>query len=109
MERQVDLRIEGDNLQAFRENFGCISAGDDGVDGAPPPMITFPRPELGWVSERVLVEEHAGDDAVPISSYLLDDSPKGLRTRKELARPLLLAFLKMVFIDNFIHADLHPG
>jgi aarF domain-containing kinase len=57
----------------------------------------------------VLVEEHAGDDAVPISSYLFDDSPEGLRTRKELARPLLLAFLKMVFIDNFIHADLHPG
>jgi aarF domain-containing kinase len=110
MERQVDLRIEGDNLLAFRENFGCISAGDDDdVDDAPPPTITFPRPEPGWVSERVLVEEHAGDDAVPISSYLFDDSPEGLRTRKELARPLLLAFLKMVFIDNFIHADLHPG
>ncbi|KAL3822625.1 hypothetical protein ACHAXA_006410 [Cyclostephanos tholiformis] len=103
MERQVDLRIEGDNLRAFRENFGCSSRYDD--DGT----VTFPCPELGWVSERVLVERHAGDDAVPISSYLLDVSPEGLQRRKEIAGPLLLAFLKMVFIDNFIHADLHPG
>jgi aarF domain-containing kinase len=102
MERQVDLQIECNNLRRFRDNFGC---SDDSVKD----VITFPRPEVDWVSERVLVEEHAGDDAVPISNYLLDDSPEGLQTRKELAGPLLLAFLKMVFIDNFIHADLHPG
>lgn len=102
MERQVDLQIECNNLLRFRDNFGC---SDDSVND----VITFPRPDLFWVSERVLVEEHAGDDAVPISNYLLDDSPEGLQTRKELAGPLLLAFLKMVFIDNFIHADLHPG
>ena len=102
MERQVDLQIECNNLCRFRANFGCS-------DGSINDVITFPRPEVDWVSERVLVEEHAGDDAVPISNYLLDDSPEGLQTRKELAGPLLLAFLKMVFIDNFIHADLHPG
>lgn len=102
MERQVDLQIECNNLCKFRANFGCS-------DGSNNDVITFPRPEVEWVSERVLVEEHAGDDAVPISNYLLDDSPEGLQTRKELAGPLLLAFLKMVFIDNFIHADLHPG
>ena len=102
MERQVDLQIECNNLCRFRANFGC-------TDGSINDVITFPRPEVDWVSERVLVEEHAGDDAVPISNYLLDDSTEGLQTRKELAGPLLLAFLKMVFIDNFIHADLHPG
>ena len=106
MNRQVDLRIEGNNLQTFRDNFGCSGYSDD---CATSPAITFPCPETEWISEHVLVEEHAGDDAVPISRYLSDDSPEGLKVRKRLAGPLLRAFLKMVFIDNFIHVDLHPG
>jgi len=114
VERQVDLRVEGRNLIAFRDNFGL--SRDDGDDArarrrgaSPPPAITFPRPEPGWISERVLVEEHAGDEAFPISRLLADDTPEGRKARKELAGPLLRAFLKMVFVDNFIHADLHPG
>ena len=115
MERQVDLRIEGENLQIFRDNFvghdsSKFDADEDEWSSLKSnPTITFPRPEPSWISEQVLVEEHAGDDAVPISRYLTDDSPDGLKTRKQLAGPLLRAFLKMVFVDNFIHADLHPG
>lgn len=109
MSRQVDLRVEGDNLRTFRENFGCTGYSKDDVVSSHPPAITFPRPEPGWVAERVLVEEHAGDAAVPISRYLADDSPEGLKTREILAGPLLRSFLKMVFVDNFIHSDLHPG
>lgn len=110
MERQVDLRIEGRNLEVFRDNFGLSKYDDeDDANKRTPPVITFPKPEPGWVSEKVLVEEHAGDDAVPISRYLGDNSPEGLKARKKLAGPLLRAFLKMVFSDNFIHADLHPG
>lgn len=101
MIRQVDLRIEGCNLQTFRDNFDCSSKS--------PLVIDFPLPEKGWISERVLVEEYAGDDAIPISRYLADESPRGLEIRKKLAGPLLRAFLKMVFIDNFVHSDLHPG
>ena len=123
MSRQVDLRIEGANLQTFRGNFGCYNDDDDDNNNngfttnikrryttiRPPPTITFPKPEQDWISEKVLVEEHAGDDALPISIYLADDSPEGLERRKRLAGPLLRGFLKMVFIDNFIHSDLHPG
>mmetsp|Transcript_16723 Transcript_16723/g.31509 ORF Transcript_16723/g.31509 Transcript_16723/m.31509 type:complete len:688 (-) Transcript_16723:183-2246(-) len=114
VERQVDLRIEGRNLTSFRRNFGCIGyycEGDEFTTSSshPPRAIDFPRPEMEWVSERVLVEEYAGDGALPISRYLADDSPEGLEVRKRLAGPLLRAFLKMVFVDNFIHADLHPG
>jgi predicted unusual protein kinase regulating ubiquinone biosynthesis (AarF/ABC1/UbiB family) len=29
--------------------------------------------------------------------------------KKRLARLGLSAFLKMVFLDNFVHGDLHPG
>ena len=119
MTGQVDLRIEGYNLRMFRDNFGCSEYHDTDDDDErrtntasttkPYQPITFPYPELDWVSEHVLVEEYAGDDAFPISKYLLDGSSDGLKTRKELAGILLRAFLKMVFIDNFIHADLHPG
>lgn len=95
MRRQVDLRIEGENLRKFRSNFACSDA------------IEFPQPAEGFVTEHVLVEDHV--NAKPISSYLTDETLDGLEVRKRLAGPLLRAFLKMVFIDNFVHADLHPG
>jgi len=107
MEKQVDLRVEGKNLASFRQNFGCTYHRDNTASSLP--AIAFPCPEAGWISERVLVEEHAGDDALPIARYLSDNSVEGLKVRKRLAGPLLRAFLKMVFTDNFIHADLHPG
>ena len=103
IERQVDLRVEGGNLKIFRHNFDCSDSNKR------PKAITFPRPEPDWISEKVLVEEYAGDDAVPIARYLSDDSQEGFKIRKKLAGPLLRGFLKMVFTDNFIHADLHPG
>lgn len=114
MTSQVDLRVEGENLRVFRDNFGCPKYRDTAdirniTMKRHQTTITFPHPESDWVSEHVLVEEYAGDDAFPISRYLLDTSADGLKTRKELAGILLRAFLKMVFIDNFIHADLHPG
>ena len=55
------------------------------------------------------MEEYAGDDAVPITRYSKDASLEGMKARKKLAGLLLRAFPKMVFTDNFIHADLHPG
>jgi aarF domain-containing kinase len=101
MKRQVDLRIEGDNLRRFRCNFDCSESQQSHS------AIDFPQPIDGFISEHVLVEDHI--DAKPISIYLADDSPRGLEVRKKLAGPLLRAFLKMVFVDNFVHADLHPG
>jgi aarF domain-containing kinase len=100
--RQADLRIEGDNLRQFRENF---YASEDEERSS---SIVFPCPMEGWVAPNVLVEELV-QDAVPIAEYLRDSSEAGQQIRKELASPLLRAFLKMVFIDNFIHSDLHPG
>lgn len=101
MKRQVDLRIEGNNLHIFRSNFDCSDTNTT------PSVIDFPKPEEGFISEHVLVEDHI--EAKPISLFLADGSPEGLEIRKKLAGPLLRAFLKMVFIDNFVHCDLHPG
>lgn len=86
MTRQVDLRIERDNLNTFRANFGCTKAHS---------TIDFPSPMNEFVSEHVLVEDHV-DDAKPISIYLDNDTPEGLEVRRKLAAPLLRAFLKMV-------------
>jgi len=107
MREQVDLRLEGENLDRFYDNF--ISAATS--NGAFPwrdPKTTFPRPYDGWVAHNVLVEEFI-EDSTPISEYLNDNSEDGKALRKELAGPLLRAFLKMIFLDNFVHGDLHPG
>jgi aarF domain-containing kinase len=91
MRRQVDLRIEGDNLRTFRSNFCCSDSYKTHID--------FPQPQDGFISELVLVEDHI--DAKPVSFYLADDSQQGLLVRKQLAGPLLRAFLKMVFIGKY--------
>jgi aarF domain-containing kinase len=105
--RQADLRIEGRNLKQFRENFYGTDR-EKASAAASASAIVFPCPMEGWMDASVLVEELV-QDAIPIAEYLRDASEAGQEIRNELASPLLRAFLKMVFIDNFIHSDLHPG
>ena len=97
-----DLRIEAENLRQFGKNFyGTRQRRGESA-------VLFPQPVEGWVEQSVLVEDLV-ENAKPISAYLKDDSPEGWKARKQIAGPLLRAFLKMVFIDNFVHGDLHPG
>ena len=100
--RQADLRIEAQNLIQFRSNF--YRTDTDEQDSA----ILFPKPLPGWISKYVLVEDLV-TDAIPIAEYLKDSTEQGIQVRKEIASPLLRAFLKMVFLDNFVHCDLHAG
>ncbi|KAL7578232.1 hypothetical protein ACA910_012654 [Epithemia clementina (nom. ined.)] len=102
LRRQVDLNVEASNLVEFRRNF-YSSPREEKTS-----MVLFPRPVDGWVSREVLVEELI-EDAKPIAEFLRDESEEGRVVRKELGSVLLRAFLKMVFLDNFVHADLHPG
>jgi aarF domain-containing kinase len=95
------LRVESGNLQQFRANFYRTNKNEVGV-------ICFPAPVEGWIDQQVLVEDLV-EDATPIAEFLQDASPSGWVIRRELAGPLLRAFLKMVFLDNFVHCDLHPG
>jgi aarF domain-containing kinase len=99
---QADLNIEASNLRQFRTNFYKNSEKTEEESS-----IIFPQPIDGWTSSKVIVEDYVGD-AVPIADFLLDSSQEGMKVRKELAGPLLRAFLKMVFMDNYIHGDLHP-
>ena len=98
MQLQVDLRNESQNLYKFRDNFDY-----EMTKGA---KVSFPKPILSECD--CLIEDYM-DDSKPISEYLFDESANGMAIRRELAGPLLRAFLKMVFMDNFVHCDLHPG
>lgn len=89
MECQLDLRQEALNLERFRRDFE-----DD-------PTLVVPRPLYPWVTDNVLVEEFK--EGKPISTYYGGDETR------QLARMGLQAFLKMVFVNNFVHGDLHPG
>jgi len=94
MHMQLDLRSEARALDRFRANF------EGRTD------IVFPQPLRPLVNEFVLVEEYVG--GVPISQ-ILKDPAWPVKEKKAIARSGLDAFLKMVFLDNFVHGDLHPG
>ncbi|EAZ63956.2 hypothetical protein PICST_52708 [Scheffersomyces stipitis CBS 6054] len=95
MRLQLDLRIEGLNLAKFRHNFRHR------LD------IHFPKPYLGFTTRDVLVEEFI--HAIPMSKMLSLSDNFGKNLSKEISDKGLDAFLKMLILDNFVHADLHPG
>jgi aarF domain-containing kinase len=89
MRGQLDLSVEARNLDELAANF------------ATEPRVRFPRPAWPWVSESVLVEE------LLIGRPVLESV--GSSQRALIARVGLEAVLKMLFVDNCVHADLHPG
>lgn len=92
MKLQLDMRIEGTNLVMFREKFKSRSTA------------WFPYPYLDYTTREVLVEEFA--QGIPLATFL--DIGGGVY-QHEIANEGLDAFLHMLLIDNFVHADLHPG
>ncbi|KAK5169926.1 uncharacterized protein LTR77_005904 [Saxophila tyrrhenica] len=92
MRLQLDLRIESANLTLFRRNFRNRSTA------------WFPYPYTQYTTRQVLVEEFA--TGIPLEHFLQNG---GGVFQKEIADEGLDAFLHMLLIDNFIHADLHPG
>jgi aarF domain-containing kinase len=92
MKLQLDLRIEGANLEIFQRNFQDRST------------VTFPAPYHEYTTRKVLIEEFA--HGLPLPDFL----ERGAGPyNKELADMGLDAFLHMLLIDNFVHSDLHPG
>ncbi|XP_010133344.1 PREDICTED: uncharacterized aarF domain-containing protein kinase 2, partial [Buceros rhinoceros silvestris] len=93
MIQQIDLRYEARNLERFRQNFLDID------------FVKFPIPLRPLVTADVLVETF--EESEPISHYLHAEIATELRQR--LAKMGMDMLLKMIFVDNFVHADLHPG
>lgn len=92
MRLQLDLRIESANLTMFRKKFRDRTTA------------WFPYPYSDYTTRQVLVEEFA--QGIPLADFLEDG---GGVFQQEIADEGLDAFLHMLLIDNFVHADLHPG
>ena len=92
MRLQLDLRIEAANLAIFRKHFQNRTTA------------WFPYPYTEYTTRQVLVEEFA--QGIPLATFL--ESGGGV-FQQEIADEGLDAFLHMLLLDNFVHADLHPG
>jgi aarF domain-containing kinase len=92
MKLQLDMRIEATNLVIFREKFKTRTTA------------WFPYPYMEYTTRKVLIEEFA--QGIPLATFL--DIGGGI-FQHEIANEGLDAFLHMLLIDNFVHADLHPG
>ncbi|KAH9997817.1 ABC1 family protein [Xylariaceae sp. FL0662B] len=92
MKLQLDLRIEAANLAKFRKNFKDRTAA------------WFPFPYLEFTTREVLIEEFA--QGMPLADFLENG---GGVFQRDISQEGLDAFLHMLLIDNFVHADLHPG
>lgn len=86
---QTDLVIEARNYERFRANFADVG------------HIRFPRvyPEASGTSVMTMDLMHGRK----VDALEPDDDTA------MIARRLRRAFLKMLFDDGFLHADLHPG
>ncbi len=92
MRLQLDLRIEAANLARFRRNFRDRNT------------TWFPYPYTEFTTRNVLVEEFA--QGIPLADFL---EKGGGVFQHDIAEEGLDAFLRMLLLDNFVHADLHPG
>jgi ubiquinone biosynthesis protein len=93
LEREADFATETRNIERFAKNF----AGD--------PHIVIPRIYPEYTSDVLLVQEHV--EGIPATNPAAV-AAAGL-DRKVLAARGVDAFLKMILLDGFFHADPHPG
>jgi ubiquinone biosynthesis protein len=93
LEREADFVTETRNIERFAKNF----AGN--------PYVVIPRIYPEWTSDVLLVQEHV--DGIPATDIAAVERA-GL-DKKVLAARGVDAFLKMILIDGFFHADPHPG
>ncbi|KAM3363046.1 putative serine/threonine-protein kinase abkC [Capsicum galapagoense] len=94
MMSQVDLAREAAHLSRFIYNFRRWRD------------VSFPKPVYPLVHPAVLVETFEQGECV---SYYVDELEGHERLKSALAHIGTHALLKMLLVDNFIHADMHPG
>ena len=121
MMRQLDMKLEAENLERFRRNFHLSDDSSASnqissitsffsaftsweITGLSKGKVTFPYPVRPYVSDSVLVETF--ESGRQISGIL--DEMVNKKLRREIATAGLDAILQMVFKDNFIHAGNSP-
>ena len=97
MIKQLDLTIESRNLSIFQKNFNNLH------------NVRFPTPL--YAQHDILIETY--HEGILMNEFLnrIEHSyiPQVKNLASRVAEVGLNAFVKMVFVDNFGHADLHPG
>ncbi|KFK40682.1 hypothetical protein AALP_AA2G027600 [Arabis alpina] len=91
---QVDLSREASHLNRFIYNFRRWKD------------VSFPKPVFPLVHPTVLVESYEHGESV---ARYVDDSEGHEWIKAKVAHIGTHALLKMLLVDNFIHADMHPG
>lgn len=91
---QVDLAREAAHLNRFIYNFRRWK------------HVSFPKPVYPLVHPAVLVETYEQGDSV---AHYVDELEGHSSIKAALADIGTKSLLKMLLIDNFVHADLHPG
>ncbi|XP_061992687.1 uncharacterized protein LOC133710595 [Rosa rugosa] len=94
MMSQVDLAREAAHLSRFIYNFRHHKD------------VSFPKPLYPLVHPAVLVETYEQGECV--SNYL-HELPGQDQIKAAVAHSGTKAYLKMLLVDNYIHADMHPG
>ncbi|AJW08738.1 hypothetical protein H821_YJM1443P00168 [Saccharomyces cerevisiae YJM1443] len=96
MNIQLDLRIEALNLERFNENFKNSI------------QVKFPKPFLPLSNRDVMFEEHVY--GLSMEKFLSTKKQiNDVELCKKVSDPFVDAFLQMLILDDFVHADLHPG
>eukprot|EP01065_Artemidia_motanka_P025384 TRINITY_DN30396_c0_g1_i1.p1 TRINITY_DN30396_c0_g1~~TRINITY_DN30396_c0_g1_i1.p1 ORF type:complete len:560 (+),score=190.94 TRINITY_DN30396_c0_g1_i1:66-1682(+) len=93
MRLQLDLTAEAEHLRRFTANF-------ESIDG-----VRFPSPVAHLCTKAVIAESFERGQSV--NRYRGDDVDPAVK--KHLAYAGTRSFFKMLFDDNFVHADMHPG
>ncbi|MFH4977257.1 hypothetical protein AB6A40_003966 [Gnathostoma spinigerum] len=98
LKRQIDLCHEAEALKRFACNFDERKT-----------KVRFPR--VLCYSQNAIIETY--EEGVNMGEFLRGDecvsNSKNDRIRKQIALIGARALLKMIFVDNFVHGDLHPG
>jgi aarF domain-containing kinase len=92
MRSQTNLLTEADNINRFSILFRDR------------PDIRFPKVFIEHCTKDILVETF--EEGIPLGRIIEHGSTK---LKKKVCDLGVDAFLKMLFVDNFVHGDLHPG
>lgn len=106
MEEQLDMKLEAHNLTVFRNKWTTED------------WASFPEPINALTTKDVLVETlmegtsivkfmELKDTKDGAAGGIIDKSVKKLKAR--LSDLTSNSMIKMIFFDNFIHGDCHPG
>jgi predicted unusual protein kinase regulating ubiquinone biosynthesis (AarF/ABC1/UbiB family) len=108
--RRMDLdRLYGEFSQTTRNELDFVAEADNAerfaLNFADNPIVRIPRVYAQSSTRRVLIMENVA--SIKIGDVQAIEAA-GI-SRQEVARCLFDTYLKQLFVDNFVHADPHPG